>query len=141
MLTEEKDLVYREDPNPVAPPPKLQHAPEGGRWETIVEPSPVMLFRYSALTFNSHRIHYDRDYAVDVAGYGGLVVHGPLTSTLLAGLAEKKLLSPLKTFSFRGVAPLFDQPFIIDGTKTTEGADLWACTPNGALAMTAHATF
>ena len=141
QMTEEKDLVYRADPAPNAPAPKPQSAPTDGSWETRVEPDAVMLFRYSALTFNSHRIHYDRDYARDIEGYDGLVVHGPLTSTLLAGLAEEKESLPLKTFSFRGVAPLFDQPFIIDGKETPEGADLWARTPDGAIAMTANATF
>ena len=141
VLTEEKDLVYRANPEPNAPAPKTRPAPEGGQWQTAVTPTSVMLFRYSAVTFNSHRIHYDRDYARDVEGYAGLVVHGPLTATLLAALAEQRRSQRLRTFSFRASAPLFDQPFSIDGKESPDGADLWAATPNGNLAMTASATF
>ncbi len=141
-LVEEHDIVYREDPSPDAPKPKPAAPPQGGEWRESVTPSPVQLFRYSALTFNGHRIHYDRDYCREVEGYPGLVFHGPLTGTLLADLAARRGGRALKTFSFRAVSPLFDSPaFIIDGKSEGEGAQLWAETPEGNLAMTAEATY
>lgn len=141
-LTEEQDIVYRDDPDPDAPTREPKRAPEQSTWTTTITPSEVLLFRYSALTFNSHRIHYDRDYAREVEGYPSLVVHGPLTATLLAGFAEASTGSRLETFAFRGAAPLFDSaPFAVCGDPTTDGADLWAETPDGGVAMAATATF
>ncbi len=141
-LVEEHDIVYRADPDPSAPKPKPQVAPAAGPWRETIHPSPVQLFRYSALTFNGHRIHYDRDYCRDVEGYPGLVFHGPLTGTLLAALAERRSGRELSSFSFRALSPLFDTlPFLIDGVQTAEGASLWAETPEGHLAMTGEARF
>src|SRR5271154_6029379 len=82
-LTEEQDLVYREHPKPGAPASAPQPAPSNATWERKVQADDVLLFRYSALTFNGHRIHYDRRYATEVEGYPGLVVHGPLIATML----------------------------------------------------------
>jgi 3-methylfumaryl-CoA hydratase len=139
-VSEEQDLVYRDDPDPDAPVRAPKPAPTTSDVSRTVEPSEVLLFRYSALTFNGHRIHYDRDYATSVEGYPGLVVHGPLTATLLAGLAAEH--GALRTFSFRGMAPLFDMnPFLIRAQRTAEGMDLWAETPSGGLAMQAEVTF
>lgn len=108
----------------------------------MITPSSTLLFRYSALTFNGHRIHYDRDYATAVEGYDGLVVHGPLTATLLADLAANEIGRPLASFSFRAMSPLFDTAdFTISGAVTDTGCDLWASTPDGGLAMSATATF
>ena len=136
-FTEEHDIVYREDPKPDAPKPAPVQAPTTSQYSETVTPSTVQLFRYSALTFNSHRIHYDRDYCIDIEGYPGLIFHGPLTATLLADLAVRRNGNkPLKSFSFRAVAPLFDNaPFTIhhDGEGTT-----WAETPDGGLAMKAE---
>ena len=141
-LVEEHDIVYRDDPKPGAPPPKPQPAPQDCYWQRRVEPSPIQLFRYSALTFNAHRIHYDRDYCRDVEGYPGLVFHGPLTGTLLADLAASAAGRQLASFSFRAVAPLFDTaPFTIHGKPSQGGASLWAATADGGLAMTAEASF
>ncbi len=140
-VSEEKLLVYRDDPDGDATPPAQKPLPEGGTWSTRIDADPVMLFRYSALTFNGHRIHYDRDYARDIEGYEGLLVHGPLTATLLAGLAEEKMGKSLRTFSFRALSPIFDGAFSIDGKETTDGADIWATTNHGGLAMAATATF
>jgi 3-methylfumaryl-CoA hydratase len=141
-LVEEEDIVYRDDPAPDAPPATPRPAPEGAVWSETVTPTPVMLFRYSALTYNGHRIHYDRTYARDVEGYPNLVVHGPLTATLLARLAVEHGGGPLATFGFRASAPLFDdRPFRLCGAPTDEGARLWAETADGALAMTAEATY
>ena len=139
-VTEDQDLVYREDPAPDALRPQPRPAPRDADWTRIIEPSEVMLFRYSALTFNGHRIHYDRDYARDVEGYDGLVFHGPLTATLLADLAASEM-GPLATFSFRALSPLFDTaPFRIAGVRDGGRARLWAATPGGALAMDAEAS-
>ena len=141
-IEESQDLVYREDPAPDAPKPEPKPAPVEADFTRTITPSEVMLFRYSALTFNGHRIHYDRDYARDVEGYKGLVFHGPLTATLLADLAVSEMGKPLASFSFRGLAPLFDdEPFTLSGVSTAEGAELWASTPNGGVAMQASAEF
>ena len=102
-----------------------------------------MLFRYSALTFNGHRIHYDRDYCRDVEGYPGLVFHGPLTATLLLDLALKELPDRrIATYRFRAVSPLFDTaPFRIAGQSSGGEVALWAANPEGQLAMQAEAVF
>lgn len=139
-IVEEQDLVYREDPAPNTPSPEPKRAPSDAQWTQHIEPSEVMLFRYSALTFNGHRIHYDREYAREVEGYEGLVFHGPLTATLLADLAATQL-GPLATFSFRAMSPLFDTaPFSIAGSTDGDGASMWAASPTGALAMQATTT-
>lgn len=141
-VTERKELVYREDPDPDAPTPEPPAAPDEHEWSVVVEPDPVLLFRYSALTFNNHRIHYDRDYVTGVEHYPGLLVHGPLTATLLAGLAESWTGQQLATFNYRGTAPLFDtEPFTLCGAPSEAGAHVWAKTSTGGLAMTADATF
>ncbi len=141
-IVEHQDIVYRDDPKPGGPRPPSKPPPSGAEWTRKINPDPVLLFRYSALTFNGHRIHYDRPYATETEGYGGLVIHGPLTATLLAGLATEHGSGVLSSFSFRGVAPLLDSaPFRICGKPTDDGIDLWAETPEGALAMSAQARF
>ncbi len=143
-LAEEHDIVYREDPVPGSTPPEPPEPPAGAEWSRTIEPSAVMLFRYSALTFNGHRIHYDIDYCRDVEGYPGLVFHGPLTATLLADLAlEHAGDRTIRGFSFKALAPLFDnEPFIIRGKREGGGKmTLWAETPSGRLAMLATAGF
>ncbi len=139
-VEEEQDLVYRDDPDPDALRPAAKPARTDADFSTVITPSEVMLFRYSALTFNGHRIHYDRDYARTVEGYPALVFHGPLTATLLAGLAVSQTGRRLKTFSFRGLAPLFDTaPFTISGAVDRDSVSLWATTPEGGIAMQASA--
>ncbi len=145
-VREEHDIVYREDPKPGSKPPPLQPPPADFAYTDTVTPSAVMMFRYSALTFNGHRIHYDRPYSCEVEGYPGLVFHGPLTATLLAGLAVKNNSDGiLDTFSFRALAPLFDdKAFEIRGIPNPHEPkvqSLWAETPDGGLAMSATATF
>ncbi len=141
-LTEEHDIVYREDPAPDAPKPTPPQAPDGAGQTETVDPGPVMLFRYSAVTFNGHRIHYDRDYCRDVEGYPGLVFHGPLTATLLADLARRAAGRDLARFAFRAHSPLFDtEPFAICARVAGDQADLWAAGPGNALAMRAEATY
>ncbi len=139
-ISEEQDLVYREDPDPAASKPQPKPAPTDADFSQVVTPSEVMLFRYSALTFNSHRIHYDRTYAREVEGYEALVFQGPLTATLLADLATAETGQPIGAFSFRGMSPLFDSdPFTISGKRDGDSVELWATAPGGGLAMQAHA--
>ena len=142
-IVEEHDIVYREAPHPGDPPASRKPAPADPAWRRDVTPDDVLLFRYSALTFNGHRIHYDRRYVTTVEGYPGLVVHGPLLATLLADLARDHVApAELATFSFRAVAPLFDTaPFAVCGRRETDGtARLWAQDADGNLAMEASAT-
>lgn len=139
-LEEEHDIVYRDAPAPGAPSPKPVSPPSGAELSRTIAPDPTLLFRYSALTFNGHRIHYDQPYATKVEGYPGLVFHGPLTATLLMGLCEELGGRPLARFSFRGVSPLFDTaPFTIRAKREGASIAAWAETPDGALAMTASA--
>lgn len=99
------------------------------------------LFRYSALTFNAHRIHYDLDYARHIEKYPGLVVHGPLIATLLMDLATERG-GALKTFRYRARSPLFaPEPFTVNGKTTSTGAALWAASAGGQLAMDGDATY
>lgn len=142
-LTEEHDIVYRGEaprPQPGAAAPPAQPAPVDAAFAREIVPDPVLLFRYSALTFNGHRIHYDRRYATEVEGYPGLVVHGPLIATLLMDLArrERPALLP-RRFSFKAVHPVFDiHPFAVCGRDAAPGRlALWARDPEGRLAMLA----
>ena len=141
-LTEEHDIVYR---NPFAPadqPPTPRRAPADPAWRRDIAPSAVLLFRYSALTFNAHRIHFDRPYAVEHGGYPGLVVHGPLLATLLLDLFRRHLEAPARTFRFRAIRPLFDNsPFAVCGRPGNGGTiALWAQDDQGFLCMDAEAT-
>ncbi len=140
---EEHDIVYCEDPSPDAQPQESN--PIGDHWhhQEVVTPTEVLLFRYSALTFNGHRIHYDREYAKNIEGHGGLVVHGPLIATLLVDLAQRRMqgANP-KLFEFRAASPLFDTaPFTIHAREVGNSIELAAATPDGRLAMRATATF
>jgi 3-methylfumaryl-CoA hydratase len=143
-LEEEHDIVYRDAPAPGTPAPKPEPAPGGATWRREIRPDPVLLFRYSALTFNGHRIHYDHPYVTQVEGYPGLIVHGPLIATLLLDLLARKAPGArLRSFAFRAKSPLFDTAaFHVNGTPTAGGDEvrLWAEGPGGALAMDATAT-
>jgi 3-methylfumaryl-CoA hydratase len=142
-IEEEQQIVYRE-PGLALPPPPVQpwfETPEGSTTRVVV-PDPRLLFRFSALTFNAHRIHYDRDYAGSVEGYPGLVVHGPLTAMLLAALAEAASGRALAGFSFRGQAPLFDlAPFRLVGVPGDGTMALEAQRCDGQVALSATAEF
>lgn len=108
LLTEHQTVMYRAAPSaPVAAPGEAVEPPESAGPRLDLVPDERLLFRYSALTFNTHRIHYDLPYATGEEGYPGLVFHGPLSATLLAGLAETALGGPLRSFSFRATAPTF----------------------------------
>jgi 3-methylfumaryl-CoA hydratase len=142
-LTEYQDLVYRERPGAADSAVPVQRAPEGV-WNRAVVPDVAMLFRYSALTFNAYRIHYDRQYAIEVQGYPGLVVHGPLIATLLMDLLRRELPeAAVSSFSFRAVRALFDtEPFVLSGRPHDNGTSvrLWARASDGALAVDATAS-
>jgi 3-methylfumaryl-CoA hydratase len=140
-IEEEQDIVYREPGPPVTRPQVVEWpALAAGAWSRTVTPDPKLLFRFSALTFNAHRIHYDRPYAMTEEGYPGLVVHGPLTALLLAELVRQHAPRPLRGFSFRGLAPLFDlAPFRLVGTPVEGKVSLEAHGPDGATTMSAAA--
>jgi 3-methylfumaryl-CoA hydratase len=139
-IEERQHIVYREretgDPLANAQFPSCE-----GAHQATVEVGPPLLFRYSAMTFNSHRIHYDRPYAVEVEGYPGLVVHGPMQATLLLGFASRSRGAEPARFSFRGVGPIFDNDGLIlnaaaNGDRPLE---LWTTTKTGRLGMKAEA--
>ena len=142
-LTEFHDIVYREAAlaDAVAPPPTA--APAQAEWERRIVPDDVLLFRYSALTFNGHRIHYDRRYVTEVEGYPGLIVHGPLVATLLLDLLRERLPeAAVASFEFRAHRPVFDtHHFFVCGEPLPDGSiHLWARDHEGWLTMDAHAT-
>jgi len=141
-LVEEHDIVYRDHDEPGAPAPTPEPAPTDAAWTRTVHPSPVMLFRYSALTFNGHRIHYDRPYAAEEEGYPGLLVHGPLMATLLLDLVRRaRPDAAIVGFWYRAMAPVFDTaPFTLNGHPDGDRVDLWVTGPAGELAMRAEAT-
>ncbi|MDB5724625.1 MAG: 3-methylfumaryl-CoA hydratase [Novosphingobium sp.] len=137
-LSEEQDLVYREAAAPGSIPAPAASGPEPvATWRSDVLPDPVLLFRYSALTMNGHRIHYDRPYAIGEEAYPGLVVHGPLQATLLVDLANRHAGKPITGFDFRGQAPAFDGTLLnVCGDPTEAGASLWT-EQAGAKSMVA----
>jgi len=143
--SETQDVVYREEAKPGAAAPEPPAAPGEAVWRRDIHPTPVLLFRYSALTMNSHRIHYDRTYATEVEKYPGLLVHGPLTFTLLMDLFRREMpATTLKSFAVRAVSPLYDiNNFSVQGAPNEDGtsATLWALNHQGRLAMSARATF
>ena len=140
-VVEEHDIVYRGTGGAAAAgvPAPADHA-----WERTIHADEVMLFRYSALTFNSHRIHYDRSYVTSVEGYPGLIVHGPLIATLLLELVREKLPGArISAYRFKAVRPLFDtSEFSVCGKASGDGksVSLWARDSEGLLAMEATAT-
>jgi 3-methylfumaryl-CoA hydratase len=140
-VVEEQDIVYREPPSANTPTVQPQTAPQNAQWSRQVVPDPVALFRYSALTFNGHRIHFDRPFCQDHEGYPGLVVHGPLIATLLMELARQSMPGESVTgYQFRAVSPLFDtESFSVHGRQEGKSISLWASSAAGALAMDATA--
>ncbi len=142
-IREKQDIVYREAPRPgeTAPPAAAAEPLPAARWTGSVTPDPVLLFRYSALTFNGHRIHYDRPYCRETEGYPGLVVHGPLTATLLMDLVLRNLGDRrVAGFRFRARRPLFDtQPFTLNAADRDQGEiEGWVVGPDGQVAMSAE---
>jgi 3-methylfumaryl-CoA hydratase len=144
-ISEEQDIVYRESTSLGTDTASAPQRYDGvAQWSRTVEPDTTLLFRYSALTFNGHRIHYDRTYAREQEGYPDLVVHGPLIATLLQQFAlDRRPGRSLARFDFRGVTPLFvGRAFQLEGRQVDDGTlALWARGPEGELAMSATAAF
>ena len=147
-ITEFHDIVYREAKRPGDVEPAPTAAPAGAAWQREWAPDDVMLFRYSALTFNGHRIHYDRRYVTQVEGYPGLIVHGPLIATLLLDLLRRELpQADVAEFRFKALRPTFDgQTMQVNGQLqpaaggTGQTVKLWAQDHAGWLTMEAVAT-
>ena len=143
-LTEEHDIVYREaaKAGEAARPPKP--APTDATWSKTIDADPVLLFRFSALTFNGHRIHYDQPYVTGVEGYPGLIVHGPLMGMVQIELARRA--NPAKTaqsFEFRALAPVYSgAAFSVHGRREADGTvTTWIADSKGGLAQQGKATF
>lgn len=139
-LTEEHDIVYRAAAQPGETPPPPTAAETTAPWRREIVPDDVLLFRYSALTFNGHRIHYDREYVTQVEGYPGLIVHGPLIATLLTDLVRRHAApgANITRFEFKAVRPTFDlHSFHVNGAPSADGrrVELWAHDHEGWLTM------
>ena len=138
-LSEEHDIVYRPAPDPEDTPPAPVAARTDALWRREVSGDPVLLFRYSALTFNGHRIHYDRSYVTEVEGYPGLVVHGPLIATLLVDLVRRHQPdASIRQFHYKAMRPTFDlQPFFVNARPSDDPKviDVWAHDHEGWLTM------
>ena len=136
-LTERHDIVYR-DAAAIRPAEPTERPPADLSW--TIEPSPTLLFRYSALTFNGHRIHYDQPYATGVEGYAGLVVHGPLQATLLFNLATTLAGRAPARFAYRGLSPMTAGPPFTAGARRNEGAiSCWTQDVAGRICMEGEA--
>lgn len=143
-LVETQDVIFREAGGATAAEGPAAEVPAKNGWQETFTPTAQLLFRFSAVTFNSHRIHYDHDYATRVERYPALVVHGPLTAMMLAGAASRHLARPLASFSYRASHPLFvDRPVSIDVESSVDQgratATMTATRMDGAVAMTATA--
>jgi 3-methylfumaryl-CoA hydratase len=143
-VTEEQDIIYRGEPDPNAPPPPAQPPPGRPVWSRAITADPVLLFRYSALTFNGHRIHYDWRYVTGVEGYPDLIVNGGLQTLLVFELARTHASTPLTCISSRNVRPLFvNRPFTVCGEPSADNrtAKLWVADQDGAPTLIAEAEF
>ena len=140
-ITQVQNIVYREQPKERAELPPGKPAPEDSQFSATINPDPVLLFRYSALTYNGHRIHYDRDYAVGEELYDALVVHGPLLVTLLLELQRNELSErSITQFKFRAVRPTFDkESFSVAGKLEGNALSLWSADAGGNTCMTIKA--
>jgi 3-methylfumaryl-CoA hydratase len=151
VIVEEHDIVYRDmpaaDADPKAAGPAEKPAPQGAEWERKVLPDEAMLFRYSALIFNAHRIHYDREFTQQDEGYPNLIIHGPLIAALLMDLGHREMSAKgqrMTRFAYRAVQPSFTdgREMTFQGKLTGDhSADLWALQQDGWLAMQADADF
>jgi len=143
-VREEHDIVYRDAAKPGEPPAQGKPAPANAAWQRALIGDPVLLFRYSALIFNAHRIHYDLDYAREEEHYPGLIVHGPLQTTLLLDLCRRHEQRPVKRLEYRALYPVFHtERFTVNGNPGADGAsaDLWTANAAGSYAMTGTAVF
>jgi 3-methylfumaryl-CoA hydratase len=142
-IRERQDIVYRDVPTGAQPPAKPSAAPPAAAHRETHMADPVLLFRYSALTFNGHRIHYDRDYVTKVEGYPGLIFHGPMQAAFLVEFAAKLHggAAP-KKFIYRGVQPLFEgSEFSVNANDNDTGMELWTANSDGAPTMKGTATW
>ena len=140
QIREDQNLVFLERPTTPLVLPEVPGPEDEMAWSESVTPDAAMLFRFSALTFNAHRIHYDRDYARRVELYPDLVVHGPLTALLLADLATRRTGRPLGTLSYRARRPMFvDRPITLEGCRDGRSVELRSRDETGALSMSAQA--
>jgi len=141
-IRERHDIVYRDVTTGSAAPAKPTGAPPVAKHRETHFADPVLLFRYSALTFNGHRIHYDRDYVTKVEGYPGLIFHGPMQAALLVEFAAKLRGRVPKKFAYRGVQPLFEgSEFSVNANETVDGMELWTANSQGAPTMKGTATW
>ena len=143
-VREEHDIVYRDAAQAGDAPPPGKPAPKGPAWQRDVTGDSVMLFRYSALTFNGHRIHYDLDYVKNAEHYPGLIVHGPLQTTLLLDLCRRHAPRPVKKLDYRAMHPVFHtERFTVNGNPQADGtsAEVWTANAAGNFAMTGVAHF
>jgi 3-methylfumaryl-CoA hydratase len=142
-IRERQDIVYRDVSNaPPAAPAKAPPPPPVAQHRETHVSDPVLLFRYSALTFNGHRIHYDRDYVTKVEGYPGLVFHGPMQAALMVEFAARLHGKVPKSFSYRGVQPLFDgAEFSVNANETAGGMELWTANAEAMPTMKATAAW
>jgi 3-methylfumaryl-CoA hydratase len=143
-IVEEHDIVYREAAKPGDPAPAGKAAPQAAPWRRELRANEAMLFRYSAITFNGHRIHYDIDYCRQAEGYPGLIVHGPLQTTLLLDLCRRSDPRPVRTLDYRATHPVFHQEtFSVNGQPAADGksVELWTANAAGNYAMRGTATF
>jgi hydroxyacyl-ACP dehydratase HTD2-like protein with hotdog domain len=144
-IIERQDVIFRTEGGITQPTgPAVTPPPATEGWREIVRPSAALLFRFSAVTFNSHRIHYDHEYATRIEGYPGLVVQGPLTAMVLAESASRHLGKSLRSFVYRALSPSFvDEPLCVDGVAEEDSygdvATMAAIRSDGATAMTATA--
>ena len=140
-IDEQQDLVYREAQQAAVAGPAAESERVPASWQRVIQPDPVLLFRYSALSFNSHRIHYDLPYATEGEGYAGLVVHGPLIATLLLDHLRRQSAQPLRSFEFKASRPaIAGEPMRLCGDPGS-GLALWAENARGEVCMQAGAEF
>ena len=142
-IRERQDIVYREMGGAPVAPAKAPPPPPVAKHRETHMADPVLLFRYSALTFNGHRIHYDRDYVTKVEGYPGLIFHGPLQAAFIVELAAKLHGgTPPKKLSYRGVQPLFEgSEFSVNANESGGGLELWTANAEGQPTMKGTATW
>lgn len=141
VLSESQDIVYRDIPAAGQGKTKSEPAPAAtGADFRVVNPHPTLLFRYSALTFNGHRIHYDKTFCIETEGYPGLVVHGPMQATMLCQFAANLKGQAPTRFTFRSLSPIFDDAdFTVNATPEGDGVRLWTARTGGPVAMEAMA--
>jgi 3-methylfumaryl-CoA hydratase len=141
-MEEWHDIVYRAPPSGDSAPPAPQPAPMAAKWRRELTPDEVMLFRYSAVTFNGHRIHYDYPYVTAAEGYDGLIVHGPLTATLLLDLiAREQPKATIREVRFRAMRPVYaGRRLTVEAAPSNGGIEAWALDADDAVAMRAAIT-